>query len=228
MQADGGRVCDVHADIKGQFLHQHGGSKAVTVQNAHKADDHRCQARHRKQERQKLIRKSRRLVAAVCRDGGFHPVPHVIERIRQVKLDLDHRLALVRIRGILQDGKRRRAVVPGKELLVHDEAVYFRVAADGAHISGDNDLHIGDFLVFLRLLPADIPRQQLQICSVLQKHLRVAAHRHHIGGNPHDRVDSLYPSAVRSPAKHFVPSFLFPESRPGIPIKTDLRGNSFF
>ena len=130
-----------------------------------------------------------------------HAVPDVENRVGQVKEDADRVLVAVDILRVFQDRVGNGAVVPRKELLVEDKPVNFRVPADSADVGGCQDLHESDLLAFPAFL-GDIPAQLLIVRLVIQEHLRVAAHRHEVGGHLNNGIQLLHSFSVRSASEH--------------------------
>ena len=153
-------------------------------------------------ERTEVMEEADLIMANTCsiRDNAEQ---RIWGRIEQFNLERKKRPGtVVGIVGVLQDCKGRGAVVASKELLVHNEAVDLGVAADRPHIRGHHDLHIGNLIVVFSLALANIARHCLHIRPVLEKDLRVAAHRHHIGRDLHHGVNLVDSSSIWASAKH--------------------------
>ena len=167
VQTDGRDVGHVHAPVEGKFVQKGAGAEAVAVEQADQRHEEGGKAGDREAEVQELLQKAfLRVCAAQGIDVRLDPVADVVDGIGKVEASLADQLALVDVIGILQHVEGNGAVVPCKELLVHDEAVDAGILAERAYIGGDQDGHIAQLFALIRLL-VDIGRQEFHVRAVL-------------------------------------------------------------
>ena len=97
VQANGCRVGNVHSDIERKLLYENGGGETITVQKTDYRYKAGGKAGHAKEEAEELVCKACRLVPPVGCNGSGHAIAHVIDGIRQVKLDFYNRFAIVSV-----------------------------------------------------------------------------------------------------------------------------------
>ena len=106
--------------------------------------------------------------------------------------------------GILQHGEGHGAVGAGVVLLVHDEAVHFRVLTNSPDIGRHNDVHEGNPLA-LGALGGNVASHHFIVQLMLEENLGIAAHGHQVRRNADNGINGGQPTAVRTISEHEKP-----------------------